>query len=162
MKEIYQKIVELFEKKRFSVLATLIKQVGSSPRGVGTKCLILEDGSVVGTIGGGLLEARVLEEAIRIFSTRSPKKLSLFLKGTDVAETDMLCGGDVEIFLEPVSPEDLDHLSILIFGLDVVEPLGDARDGVRIPIQYHSIAQPILSPLLSLAGRQVDVPDINA
>ena len=121
MKDIYAKIVELFEKNSFSVLATLIKQTGSAPRGIGTKCLILEDGSIVGTIGGGLLEARVLEEAKKIFSTRLPKRLSIFLKGTDVAETDMLCGGDVEIFLEPVSPENLKHLSIFKRIMDVTE-----------------------------------------
>ena len=112
MKDIYENIVELLEQNRFSVLATLIKQAGSAPRGIGTKCLILEDGSMVGTIGGGLLEARVIEEAKNIFSTRLAKRLSLFLKGTDVAETDMICGGDVEIFLEPVFPENRNNLSI--------------------------------------------------
>ena len=47
MENIYSKIVELCEKDRFSVLATIIKQAGSTPRGVGTKFLILEDGSFV-------------------------------------------------------------------------------------------------------------------
>jgi len=112
MREIYPKIVELFEKNHFSVLATLIKQTGSAPRGVGTKFLILEDGSYVGTIGGGLLEAKVLEKAKEVFMTHFPIRMSIFLKGTDVAETDMICGGDVEVFLEPVSPDNINHLYI--------------------------------------------------
>jgi len=112
MREIYPKIVELFEKNHFSVLATLIKQTGSSPRGVGTKFLILEDGSYVGTIGGGLLEAKVLEKAKEVFLTHFPIRMNIFLKGTDVAETDMICGGDVEVFLEPVSPDNITHLHI--------------------------------------------------
>lgn len=112
MKEIYPKIVELFEKNHFSVLATLIKQTGSAPRGVGTKFLILEDGSYVGTIGGGLLEAKVLERAKEVFMTHFPIRLRVFLEGTDVAETDMICGGDVEVFLEPVSPDNISHLYI--------------------------------------------------
>jgi xanthine dehydrogenase accessory factor len=121
MKDIYTRIVELLEKNQFSVLATLIKQTGSAPRGIGTKCLILEDGSIDGTIGGGLLEARVIEAAKEIFSTRLPTRLSLFLKGTDAAETDMICGGDVEIFLEPVSPENRNHLSIFKRIIEVTE-----------------------------------------
>ena len=119
MREIYPKIVELFEKNHFSVLATIIKQTGSSPRGVGTKFLILEDGSYVGTIGGGLLEAQVLEKAKEVFMTHSPIRLSIFLKGTDVAETDMICGGDVEVFLEPISPDNISHLYIFKRAVEI-------------------------------------------
>ena len=63
MKDVYEKAVELMGKSEFSVLATIIRLTGSGPRGAGTKFLILQDGSYVGTIGGGLLEARVLETA---------------------------------------------------------------------------------------------------
>ncbi|MDY7036934.1 MAG: XdhC/CoxI family protein [Thermodesulfobacteriota bacterium] len=112
MENIYTKIIKLFEQNRFSVLATLIKQAGSTPRGIGTKFLILEDGSFVGTIGGGRLESQVLGEAEKIFTTNSPVRLKFSLRGEDVADTDMLCGGDVEVFLEPVSPGNLNHLNI--------------------------------------------------
>ena len=103
MKEVYAKAGELLAKSEPSVLATIIKLTGSGPRGAGTKFLILEDGSYVGTIGGGLLEARVLETAKKVLATRAPMRLSLNLMGKDVAETDMICGGDVDIFLEPLS-----------------------------------------------------------
>ena len=112
MQNIYAKIVELFEKNRFSVLATIIQHTGSSPRGSGTKFLIMEDGSFVGTIGGGIVEAQVLEEARKIFTTHSPMRLSFFFDGADVAATEMLCGGNVELFLEPVSPKNLNHIHI--------------------------------------------------
>lgn len=112
MNEIYSKIVELFEKGRLSVLATVIRLSGSGPRGAGTKFLIMEDGSFVGTIGGGLLEAQVLEGARKVFATLDPQRLSFFLRGTDVAQTDMICGGDVEVFLEPISPGNLNHVYI--------------------------------------------------
>ncbi len=106
MKDVYEKAVELMGKSEFSVLATIIRLTGSGPRGAGTKFLILENGSYVGTIGGGLLEARVLAAAKKVFATHAPIRLSLNLMGKDVAETDMICGGDVEIFLEPLSAED--------------------------------------------------------
>ncbi len=113
MKEIYQKIVELFRNDTLSVLATIIKQAGPSPRGIGTKCLIMQDGSFIGTIGGGIVEAKTIKAAMKVFDTGIPLRLSFSLKGSDVADTDMLCGGDVEVFLEPVSPKYLSHLSIL-------------------------------------------------
>jgi len=112
MKEIYPKIIELFHDDRFSVLATIIRQAGPTPRGIGTKCLIMEDGSFDGTIGGGIIEANVIAGAAEVFDKGLPVRLSFSLDGSDVAETDMLCGGDVEVFLEPVSPKYINHLSI--------------------------------------------------
>lgn len=112
MKDIYPKVVESFEKNCFSVLATIVKQAGSSPREIGTKFLILEDGTAVGTIGGGLLEANVLEEAQKVFAHYSPRLLSISLTGDAVADTHMLCGGDVTVFLEPVSPNNFNNLHL--------------------------------------------------
>lgn len=106
MKDVYAKAVELSGRREFSVLATILKLTGSGPRAAGTKFLILENGSYVGTIGGGLLEARVLEAARKVFETHSPVRLGLSLMGKDVAETDMICGGDVDVFLEPLFPEN--------------------------------------------------------
>lgn len=102
MDPVYMKIVELFEKNRFSVLATIIRQTGSAPRGAGTKFLIMEDGSSYGTIGGGLLEARVLEEAKKVFESHLPGRMTMSFTGKDVAETDMICGGEADVFLEPL------------------------------------------------------------
>ncbi|MCF8143882.1 MAG: XdhC family protein [Deltaproteobacteria bacterium] len=106
MDEIYKGIEKLFKEGRSGVLATIIRQAGPSPRGIGTKCLIKDDGSFVGTIGGGILEARTLAEARKVFETRLPTRLHFSLDGTDVAATDMLCGGRVEVFLEPVAAGD--------------------------------------------------------
>lgn len=119
MEDIYAKIVELCKKNRFSVLATMIRQTGAAPRHTGTKFLVLEDGSFVGTIGGGLLEAQVLEGAKKVLETRAPLRLNFILKGKDVEKTDMLCGGDAEIFLELVSPQNTDHLEIFKKARDV-------------------------------------------
>jgi xanthine dehydrogenase accessory factor len=119
MEDIYAKIVELLKKNRFSVLATMIRQTGAAPRHAGTKFLIMEDGSFLGTIGGGLLEAQVLEGAKKVLETHTPLRLNFILKGKDVEKTDMICGGDAEIFLEPVSPENLSHLDIFKKAMDV-------------------------------------------
>ena len=112
MKEIYHSLTHLSANDRFSVMATIIKQGGPSPRGIGAKCLIAEDGLYAGTIGGGRLEAQTLQEARKVFDTRLPVRLRFFLKGTDVAGSDMLCGGEVEVFLEPVPPKHPSYVSM--------------------------------------------------
>jgi xanthine dehydrogenase accessory factor len=119
MEDVYAKAIELLGRKEPSVLATIIRLTGSGPRGAGTKFLILQDGSYVGTIGGGLLEARVLGAAKRVFASHSPMRLSLNLMGKDVAETDMICGGDVDIFLEPLSAEHQEQIQCFKRILDI-------------------------------------------
>jgi xanthine dehydrogenase accessory factor len=111
MNDLYQKLIERIEEGRACVLATVIRQSGPAPRGVGAKCLIDEAGLVSGTVGGGILEARTIEDARRVLETSLPHRIRFTLKGTDVADTDMLCGGDVELFLEPAAmsgPEGID------------------------------------------------------
>jgi xanthine dehydrogenase accessory factor len=112
MREMYEKLVEMHKNDRFSVLATIIKQAGPTPRGIGTKCLILDDGSFTGTIGGGVLEAQALQKAKKVFETGLPIHLEFSLKGADVADTDMLCGGDVDVFLEPMPSKSDIHLLV--------------------------------------------------
>jgi len=112
MKEIFETLEQLFERKGSAVLATIIRQAGPSPRGTGAKCLIMDDGSFIGTVGGGILEARTLEKAREIFDDGLPVRLYFSLEGTDVAETEMLCGGQVEVFLEPISALNPVHVAV--------------------------------------------------
>jgi len=112
MNDVYRKAVEVLKEGRRCVLATMVRQAGPSPRHLGTKCLVLENGSVAGTIGGGLLEARTIETARTVLETGKPARMALSLAGGDVAETEMLCGGNVEVFLEPVVPEDPSSLPL--------------------------------------------------
>lgn len=124
MDPVYTKIVELFEKNRFSVLATIIRQAGSAPRGVGAKILITEDGQSYGTIGGGLLEARVLEEAKKVFETHLPGRMKMFFTGKDAAATDMICGGEADVFLEPLFLQDPTQSQIFNRAIQVLQQGG--------------------------------------
>lgn len=120
MKEIYKKISNFFESNTFSVLATIIDQSGSSPRSMGAKMLIMEDGSSVGSVGGGLLEANVIKQAKNVFMTNSPVSYKYHLQGKDVEDEAMICGGDVEVFLEPVSADIVNHVQIFKKTIDVI------------------------------------------
>lgn len=118
MEKIYPSLVDCFEKNCLSVLATIVRQEGSAPRGVGAKCLIKEDGRIIGTIGGGRLEAAVIEEAGKVLAVRSPTRLRFNMEGTGVDDNE-ICGGDVDLFLEPVSPDNINHLHIFKRILEV-------------------------------------------
>ena len=124
MDPVYTKIVELFEQNTFSVLATIIRQAGSAPRGAGTKFIVMEDGSSFGTIGGGLLEAKTLEAAKEVFESGFPVRLKMLLTGKDVAETDMICGGEAEIFLEPLFLENPTQYQIIKRTMEALQKGG--------------------------------------
>ncbi|MFO7783584.1 MAG: XdhC family aldehyde oxidoreductase maturation factor [Thermodesulfobacteriota bacterium] len=120
MDTLYPIIIEAINKNRHAVLATLIKRTGSTPRDAGTRFVILDDGTFHGTIGGGLFEARVIEEALRVMRSGRPARFEFRLTGIDVADTDMLCGGEGEVFLEPVSPQNPLHVRIFEKTLKLV------------------------------------------
>jgi xanthine dehydrogenase accessory factor len=82
------------------VLATIVGQQGSAPRTTGTHFIVRPDGSFRGTIGGGKLEADVLKAVPQVLSERKNKLLGFRLKGTEVAQTEMICGGEVDVYLE--------------------------------------------------------------
>jgi xanthine dehydrogenase accessory factor len=95
----------LREGKRL-ILARIIKQSGSVPRSAGTQCIIFEDGSIRGTIGGGLLEHQVMEMARECFQKETSSLMHFELTGEEVAQTDMICGGVADVYLEMVFPQN--------------------------------------------------------
>jgi len=105
-KDIFLEIDELLCAGKRMVLALIIRRAGSAPRAVGSQCIILEDGSLLGTIGGGLLEHRVLERAKDVFHQGKSVVLPLYLAGKDVAASEMICGGNIEVYLDPLFPEN--------------------------------------------------------
>jgi len=90
-----------------AALATIVSKKGSSPRTQGTRMLITEDGSITGTIGGGLAEALVIDRAVKMLEERKngpekPVMIYVDMSGKEVADEGMICGGAVEVLLEIV------------------------------------------------------------
>ncbi|MGO8878323.1 MAG: XdhC family aldehyde oxidoreductase maturation factor [Desulfomonilaceae bacterium] len=104
MSSIWEAIVRQFEQHRNFVLATILSVQGSSPRKVGAKVLILDNGDVVGTIGGGLFEANVRDSALNAMKSRTSSRLSFAFHGQDAGSDQMICGGSVEVLVEFVHP----------------------------------------------------------
>ena len=108
MQDIYSEIVKALEKKEKCVLATLISRVGSAPRAVGAKYLVKEGGASLGSIGGGCVEAEVWQEAQKVMEKREGRVLHFDLTSEQLAEGGLICGGNVDIFLEPLKEGFLD------------------------------------------------------
>jgi xanthine dehydrogenase accessory factor len=100
-KDIYRAIVEAQDKGVSVALATVIRTQGSMPRHVGSKMIVWPDGQLVGTVGGGAMEAKVIAEAQRAILDGEPKIVSYTLN--DLKQGDPgICGGTAEIFIEPL------------------------------------------------------------
>ncbi len=109
MVDIYEEIARIRAEGEEAVLATVILSTGSAPGKEGNKILVKADGSTCGSIGGGELEARVCAKAVEIMKQDKSERLHFNLTGEEV---DMICGGEVEIFIEPILPIPL----LYIFG----------------------------------------------
>lgn len=100
-KEIVQVANEWLRKGDKVCLATIVRKDGSGPREVGAKMVISAGGKTAGTIGGGVVEARVIAKAQEVMSDGKPAMLDFDLSG-DVPDLDASCGGRVSVFLEPL------------------------------------------------------------
>jgi len=106
MSAIFQNIHRLLGQGKKSVLARIVRHTGSAPRTTGTKCIIVEDGSIIGTIGGGLLEYQVSQKAEDVFRSGKSTILHFRLTGKELENSEMLCGGTADVYLEPIFPEN--------------------------------------------------------
>jgi xanthine dehydrogenase accessory factor len=103
--DIYDEIVRLRKLGQKCALATIVQVRGSIPSFESAKLLVREDGSMMGTVGGGCVEAEVWNAAREVLDTEKPRNLSFSL-GEDAAyDNGLICGGQLNIFVEPVIPQ---------------------------------------------------------
>lgn len=97
---VVQALSELLARRERGALATVVRTSGSTPQRPGARLLLREDGSTLGTVGGGAIERAVIEALERALGEREPKLLV-----RDLAhDLGMCCGGRMEIFVEPLLP----------------------------------------------------------
>ena len=104
---IYEEIVKLQREGRSGAVATIVNSRGSIPSFQSAKMLIRDDGSIAGTIGGGCVEAEVWQAAREVIANEKPRTLSFDLNQDPKYDTGLVCGGTLEIFIEPVLPVPL-------------------------------------------------------
>lgn len=110
--DLYEEIVKLRQQGRCGAVATIVSKCGSIPSFRSAKMLVRDDGSIVGTIGGGCVEAEVWQAAREVMETEKPRTLSFNLNQNPKEDTGLICGGTLDIFIEPVTPP----ATLYIFG----------------------------------------------
>ncbi len=103
-KEIMQAVLNPKSGSESKVMATIVKRKGSAPQGVGIKMLVLRSGTCIGTIGGGCMEANIMQKALLMASGNGPEAVicKVDMTGADAEEEGMVCGGVVSVLLERV------------------------------------------------------------
>lgn len=102
--DVLEELVRLRRLGQKAALATIVSARGSIPSYESAKLLVREDGSMVGTIGGGCVEAEVWNAAREVIETEKPRKLNFNLAGEAMYDNGLICGGQLDIFVEPILP----------------------------------------------------------
>src|SRR6187551_1590521 len=85
------------------VMATIVSTRGSTPRNVGAKMVVFQDGLFLGTGGGGCGEVDVLQETMHVLETGRPSLLHVDLTADEAEESGDVCGGIMDVYIEPLS-----------------------------------------------------------
>ncbi|MCE5221359.1 MAG: XdhC family protein [Clostridium sp.] len=112
MKESYKERLELLKSSESFVLASIFDSQGSAPRTIGARMIIRKDGSILGTVGGGKVEALVIQHGIEIFDTKTTILKEYKLQETENKGIGMVCGGDVSILMEYVDKEKEENIKL--------------------------------------------------
>src|SRR5437763_5599688 len=110
--DIYEEIVKLRSEGRRGAVATIVSVRGSITSFKTAKMLVRDDGSIVGTIGGGCVEAEVWQAAREVMESEKPRTLTFNLNQDPKYDTGLVCGGTLDIFVEPILPP----AALYIFG----------------------------------------------
>ncbi len=130
--DFYHAVVDTLEHGEAVAIATVTKASGSVPRGVGSKMLIWRDGTIEGTVGGGTMEERVIQEGQQVIIDGRPRYRE-YLFASDAENSVGLCGGQAEVFIDVVRPRQ----TLMVIGAghigEALAKMG-AMTGYRISI----------------------------
>jgi xanthine dehydrogenase accessory factor len=131
--DVFEELVRLRAQGQKCALATIVEVRGSIPSFQTAKLLVREDGSLVGTIGGGCVEAEVWNAAREVMETGRPRTMQFSL-GQDAAyDNGLICGGQLQVLVECVNPQP----AALVFGGGhISKSLGKVLDlaGFRVSV----------------------------
>jgi xanthine dehydrogenase accessory factor len=132
MENLFESILCLQKTGQAAALVIITRTKGSTPRRPGAKMIVLQDGKTIGTMGGGDLEKRVIDEAIAAINAGEPR-VSSFTLDMEKGKLDMMCGGELDVYIDLILPK----AKLFIFGAGHI-----TRS---------------LAPLMKMAGFQVSV-----
>ena len=152
--DLFEEIVRLRREGRRGALATIVHTNGSIPSYESSRMLVREDGSIAGTIGGGCVEADVWAAAREVMQNESPRKMVFNLNNEASYDNGLICGGTLEVFVEPILPQPIlylfggGHISVALaksasavgFGVVVTDDREQFANVERFPMAQEIIA----------------------
>lgn len=145
--DLFEEIVKMRRAGQRGALATIVHTNGSIPSYESSRMLVSEDGSIAGTIGGGCVEAEVWAAAKDVMQQESPRKMVFNLNNEASYDNGLICGGTLEVFVEPILPQPVvylfggGHVSMAVakaasgagFGISVVDDREAFANKERFP-----------------------------
>jgi xanthine dehydrogenase accessory factor len=146
--DLFEEIVKMRRAGRRGALATIVHTNGSIPSYESSRMLVREDGSIAGTIGGGCVEAEVWAAAKEVMQKEAPQKMVFHLNNEASYDNGLICGGTLEVFVEPILPQPVvylfggGHVSMAVakaanaagFGIGVVDDREAFANKERFPM----------------------------
>ncbi|HEV8399238.1 MAG TPA: XdhC family protein [Gemmatimonadales bacterium] len=133
---VWRAAAELARSGASGAIATVARVRGSTPVPSGTKMLVGEAGRLIGSVGGGCVEADVIGAALEAQARRQPAMMTHHLNADLAGDLGLSCGGTVDIFVEPVVRDDA--------YVRVLEAAAGAESGVvRTAVRWDGAAGPV-------------------
>jgi len=146
--DLFEEIVRLRRAGKRAALATIVHTDGSIPSYESSRMLVREDGSIAGTIGGGCVEAEVWAAAKEVIRAEAPRKMVFNLNNEAQYDNGLICGGTLEIFVEPILPQPTlyifggGHISMALatvahgagFGIGIIDDRDTFANAQRFPM----------------------------
>ncbi len=149
--DLFEEIVKMRRGGQRGALATIVHTNGSIPSYESSRMLVREDGSIAGTIGGGCVEAEVWAAAKEVLQKEAPRKMVFHLNNEASYDNGLICGGTLEVFVEPILPQPVvylfggGHVSMAVakaahtagFGIGVVDDREAFANKERFPMAHE-------------------------
>jgi xanthine dehydrogenase accessory factor len=146
--DIFEEIVRMRRAGQRGALATIVHTNGSIPSYESSRMLVRDDGSIAGTVGGGCVEAEVWAAAKEVIQQEQPRKMTFNLNNEAAYDSGLICGGTLEIFVEPILPMPMvylfggGHVSTAVarvahqagFGVSIVDDRESFANAQRFPM----------------------------
>ena len=110
MRELLTIIENWFSDNKKIALATVVKVYGSAPRGLGAKMVVNNDGLMAGSVSGGCVEGAVITESLDVIKKQKSRLVKYGISDDQAFEIGLACGGNIEVFIEPLFQDDFVHI----------------------------------------------------
>jgi xanthine dehydrogenase accessory factor len=146
--DVFEEVVRIRRAGQRAALATIVHTDGSIPSYEASRMLVRDDGSIAGTVGGGCVEAEVWAAAKEVMQTEHARKMTFNLNHEPGLDSGLICGGTLEIFVEPILPQPMlyifggGHISVALanaahqagFSIGIVDDRGTFANAGRFPM----------------------------